>query len=243
MNKYIQQSESVEQIIAAAIRLKGGRIYQSHSHSRCIADAIANGEKGPVDCEQGFVTSTGRFVSRTEAMTIAYKAKQTYRSEGELFSEDVTYPQMKSPPHKELCPNCGGDIAIRNPTGHCDHLYYPENVPHKKHKNWENEFDRYFLDINAFVATDHSPFPCSSKVFDGKIAVKCFISQLLLSTQQEAVEKERVRAKAAWRAAESHGKLIYPNPYGNSLTVKRHNQVIYEMREKFYSAFTPKETV
>lgn len=101
MNKYIQQSESVEQIIAAAIRLKGGRIYQSHSHSRCMFDAIANGEKGPVDCEQGFVTNEGRFVSRTEAMTIAYKAKQTHRSEGELFSEDVTYPQMKSPPHKE----------------------------------------------------------------------------------------------------------------------------------------------
>jgi hypothetical protein len=27
------------------------------------------------------------------------------------------------------CPNCGGDIAIRNPTGNCDHLHYPENVP------------------------------------------------------------------------------------------------------------------
>jgi len=28
-----------------------------------------------------------------------------------------------------LCPNCGGKIEIRNPTGRCDHLYYPENVP------------------------------------------------------------------------------------------------------------------
>jgi hypothetical protein len=26
------------------------------------------------------------------------------------------------------CPNCGGDIAIRNPTGKCDHLYYPDNI-------------------------------------------------------------------------------------------------------------------
>jgi hypothetical protein len=26
----------------------------------------------------------------------------------------------------ELCLNCGEPIAIRNPTGHCDHLYYPE---------------------------------------------------------------------------------------------------------------------
>lgn len=26
-----------------------------------------------------------------------------------------------------LCLHCGGEIAIRNPTGLCDHLYYPEN--------------------------------------------------------------------------------------------------------------------
>ena len=29
---------------------------------------------------------------------------------------------------KKSCKYCGGDIAIRNPTGKCDHLYYPENV-------------------------------------------------------------------------------------------------------------------
>ncbi len=33
---------------------------------------------------------------------------------------------------KKLCPNCGGDIEIRNPTGKCDHLYYPENTPNFK---------------------------------------------------------------------------------------------------------------
>jgi hypothetical protein len=27
----------------------------------------------------------------------------------------------------EYCLDCGGLIAIRNPTGKCDHLYYPEN--------------------------------------------------------------------------------------------------------------------
>lgn len=26
----------------------------------------------------------------------------------------------------DVCPNCGGKIAIRNPTGNCDHLYWPE---------------------------------------------------------------------------------------------------------------------
>ena len=27
------------------------------------------------------------------------------------------------------CPHCGGDKAIRNPTGTCDHLYYPDYCP------------------------------------------------------------------------------------------------------------------
>lgn len=26
-----------------------------------------------------------------------------------------------------VCRHCGGDTAIRNPKGICDHLYYPEN--------------------------------------------------------------------------------------------------------------------
>ena len=28
----------------------------------------------------------------------------------------------------EQCVSCGEDTAIRNPTGKCDHLYYPENI-------------------------------------------------------------------------------------------------------------------
>lgn len=30
--------------------------------------------------------------------------------------------------NKDKCKYCGGDKAIRNPTGNCDHLYYPDNV-------------------------------------------------------------------------------------------------------------------
>lgn len=33
---------------------------------------------------------------------------------------------------KKKCPECGGYIAIRNPTGECDHLYYPELVKKKE---------------------------------------------------------------------------------------------------------------
>lgn len=30
-------------------------------------------------------------------------------------------------PYKGECKHCGGEIAIRNPKGNCDHLYYPES--------------------------------------------------------------------------------------------------------------------
>ena len=36
---------------------------------------------------------------------------------------------MRVNPRKDSkCPHCKGLIKIRNPTGKCDHLYYPENV-------------------------------------------------------------------------------------------------------------------
>ncbi len=25
-----------------------------------------------------------------------------------------------------LCRHCGGEVALRNPTGNCDHLYWPD---------------------------------------------------------------------------------------------------------------------
>ena len=25
-----------------------------------------------------------------------------------------------------ICPHCKMDLSIRNPSGHCDHLYYPD---------------------------------------------------------------------------------------------------------------------
>lgn len=39
---------------------------------------------------------------------------------------------MKNNEIKELCVLCNEDIKIRNPTGACDHLYYPENLDPKE---------------------------------------------------------------------------------------------------------------
>lgn len=29
--------------------------------------------------------------------------------------------------NKQICPHCKMDISIRNPSGFCDHLYYPDS--------------------------------------------------------------------------------------------------------------------
>ena len=32
------------------------------------------------------------------------------------------------PNDEQLCKHCGGEIRIRNPTGKCDHLYWPDEL-------------------------------------------------------------------------------------------------------------------
>ena len=44
-------------------------------------------------------------------------------------------PKKQSLPKRFKCKNCGLDIRVRNPSGKCDHLYYPENLP-KKQPKW-----------------------------------------------------------------------------------------------------------
>lgn len=37
-------------------------------------------------------------------------------------------PHLTAEEQQELCILCHKPVAIRNPTGHCDHLYYPDNL-------------------------------------------------------------------------------------------------------------------
>ena len=132
------------------------------------------------------------------------------------------------PPHKELCPKCGGDIAIRNPTGHCDHLYYPENVPHKEHGEWEKELLALDAEYGIVDMGDGTELPKKYTL------LKDFIHKLLLSTQQEAVEKER-------KTGQSVVSLILPmaKGYAHAHPVGS-NKAFIEAAEEFV---TPKETV
>ena len=46
---------------------------------------------------------------------------------------------------EEICTHCGKPIAIRNPSGYCDHLYYPDNCKICKRRKDTLENRRKFL--------------------------------------------------------------------------------------------------
>lgn len=94
--------------ICAALRLPDGRIIRGHRHGDCIRTAEAlvrwqndpeSGVNGPawhpsMSCDQGFVTSRGRYVGREEGLALQQAAgipsacRSGYRAR-ELFSEDL----------------------------------------------------------------------------------------------------------------------------------------------------------
>lgn len=69
-----------ESIHSAAIRTKDGEVHIGVNHSEAYMNALEAGKLKPSDSlhdeDQGFMTNTGRFVSRHEALDIADKAKQ-----------------------------------------------------------------------------------------------------------------------------------------------------------------------
>lgn len=57
------------------------------------------------------------------------------------------------PKDEMFCPHCDGDIAIRDPSGYCDHLYYPDNCEEcKKLQSGEKPI---VIKIPAEFARDH----------------------------------------------------------------------------------------
>jgi hypothetical protein len=45
---------------------------------------------------------------------------------------------------EDMCPDCGGPIMVRNPSGHCDHLYYPD---YKSSKDTTEAIKKYDKEI------------------------------------------------------------------------------------------------
>lgn len=80
-----------ERIVAAAIK-RDDVVYTLPAparHNDVIRMMVEQGVPPPISHKQGFVTSAGRFVDRTEAADIAYEAKQIPAFVNLLMSEDV----------------------------------------------------------------------------------------------------------------------------------------------------------
>lgn len=77
----------------------------------------------------------------------------------------------------ELCPNCGGLIAIRNPTGKCDHLYYPENVPKPSTPKVESDKELLFRLLCRFACANDDGSPKEYLVKDVHERVDAIISE------------------------------------------------------------------
>ncbi len=78
----------METIRCAAIKRVDGIIIAGRNHSFIIQHSPKGTCKK--NSEQGFITSEARFVGRSEAAEIAYKAEQIKKPTNLLFSEDIT---------------------------------------------------------------------------------------------------------------------------------------------------------
>ncbi len=84
-----------------------------------------------------------------------------------------------STPSENICPKCHMDTSIRNPSGHCDHLYYPENVSQKEPEEaWEKAFVRKF---GVYM------YGMLSK--DNVLEIRQFIKDLLSQQRTQTIEE------------------------------------------------------
>ena len=83
-----------ETVICAAVKTATGKITRGHRHGDCYA-AMQARHLSPLDAEEGFITSTNRFVGRNEAYSLQEAAgiqsvlPNGYEDRGRLFSEDL----------------------------------------------------------------------------------------------------------------------------------------------------------
>ncbi len=78
--------EVIERIEKAAVRTPDGKIYARQTHEDVYA---WNPQASTEGREEGFITNTGRFISREKAGEIAFKAGQTKERKNSLTSPDI----------------------------------------------------------------------------------------------------------------------------------------------------------
>lgn len=79
-----------EVIRHAAVKSKCGNIFIGKCHADCFGKGFESGFKmSSKACDQGFITSHGRYVERPEAARIAFSSDQIEKCTPALFSEDL----------------------------------------------------------------------------------------------------------------------------------------------------------
>lgn len=133
--------------------------------------------------------------------------------------------------NEDRCPHCGMDKKIRNPSGHCDHLYFPENCPtcksmttpntaenpqHYKNKNiehWDVAED-WNLDYLLGCATKYMSrhMDKGTPILDIEKSIvytKRYLAKLIRSEYHKAVEAKDADAIEKLTAkAEEHGVAL-----------------------------------
>lgn len=102
-----------ETVVSPAVRFEG-RIFSGPTHSAAWAEAMDAGIKPndnvPVEEVDGFVTSTGRYVSRSEATKIADAAGQKHQ--GEFLESERDFPNGQPPVARPAGDNAGEPAKI-----------------------------------------------------------------------------------------------------------------------------------
>ena len=80
---------NTKELVREAAILQDGKIYTGKRHDIIISQIVRKTGKKPVTGEQGFVTNSGRFVSREEAAQIAFASGQIKKQKKLFFSEDL----------------------------------------------------------------------------------------------------------------------------------------------------------
>lgn len=82
-----------EMILHAAVKSIDGNIFIGKQHADCFQKAhYLKIKMSPKAEDQGFMTSEGRYVTRSEAAKIAMEAGQIHKETQLLFSEDLWCP-------------------------------------------------------------------------------------------------------------------------------------------------------
>lgn len=91
---------------------------------------------------------------------------------------------------KYICSHCKMDIRVRNPSGYCDHLYYPENCETCKLMHWNREIEKKNKEIEELQKRKEQ-----RKILDGK-AYHC--KQCNYYTETFDADKDWVRQQLCY---------------------------------------------